>query len=300
MTSTTNQGDHVPTVAANGVEIYYEQVGSPTSAPLLLISGLGAQMSSWQEGFLARLANAGFWVTIYDNRDVGLSTWLDDLGVPDTAGILAGTTPAPYLLSDMANDGAALVRALELGPVHVVGVSMGGMIAQQFAIDHPDLTRSLTSIMSTPAANVVGQPTPEALTTLVQPRSEEFEEFMVEEYAAWRLTAGSRYPLDEEWIRQQAADAWSRGRNADGVARQLAAVVASPDRRPLLASVTAPALVIHGLEDPLVTPSGGEATAAALANATYVTYEGVGHYLPAEIWDDVISQIVTVSQLTSD
>ena len=286
----------MPTCLANGLEIYYEQVGDPSRPPLLLISGLGAQVTGWHEHFLLRMADAGFYVTVYDNRDVGYSSWLDHLGVPETASIMTGESVAPYFLSDMAADGAALVSSLELGPVHVVGVSMGGMIAQQFAIDFPELTKSLTSIMSTPHSNDVGQPTPEALAMLTRSRSEDFEEFMVEEIESWRLTAGEFYPLDESWIRDSAKSSWTRGQNPAGVMRHLAAIVQSPDRRPMLANVVVPSLVLHGLADPLVTPSGGEATAAALPNGTYVTYPHMGHSLPEPLWDDVIGEIVGVSQ----
>lgn len=286
----------MPKCAANGIEIYFEQFGDRDQPALLLIAGLGAQITGWHEQFLHRLAAAGFFVTVYDNRDVGYSTWLDELGVPDPVAIAAGEERAPYLLADMAADGADLVRRLELGPVHVVGVSMGGMIAQQFAIDAPELTLTLTSIMSSPHAVEVGQPTPQAMVVLTQPRSDDFEEFMVQELEAWRLTAGSGYPLDEEWIRDSANSSWTRGRNPGGVTRQLAAIVQSPDRRPMLATVRVPTLVVHGLDDPLVTPAGGEATAAAVAHSTYVTYPGLGHALPEALWDAVIGEIVAVSQ----
>ena len=286
----------MPTTSANGLEVYYEQYGDPVDPALLLISGLGAQITGWPTALLERLASAGFFVTVYDNRDVGLSSWLTAAGVPDTEGIITGAVAAPYLLSDMAADGAGLVVALDLGPVHVVGVSMGGMIAQQFAIDFPTLTRTLTSIMSTPDINDVGQPTPAALEMLTRERSEDFEEFMVQEIDAWRLTAGAGYPLDEQWVREQAASAWARGRNPDGVARHLAAIVQSPDRRAGLATLNVPALVLHGLDDPLVTPSGGAATAAALADARYVTFPGMGHSLPEPLWDSVVAEIVAVSQ----
>jgi pimeloyl-ACP methyl ester carboxylesterase len=286
----------MPRVSANGIEIYYEQTGPAEGAPLLLISGLGAQITGWAPGFLATLADAGLRVTTYDNRDVGHSSWLDELGVGDLAAILAGERPAPYLVADMAADGAGLVRALGLGPVHVVGVSMGGMIAQQFAIDHPALTASLTSIMSTPAPNEVGRPTPEALASLLAPRSEVFEEFVVEEIESWRLTGGPGYALDEAWVRAQAELAWARARHPDGVTRQLAAVVSSPDRRPGLAGVRAPALVLHGEDDPLVSPSGGAATAAALPAAEHVTYPGMGHSIPEELWADVVGLIGELSR----
>lgn len=286
----------MPKVAANGLELYYEQFGTPSDPALLLIGGLGQQITGWPAGFIQTLVDRGFFVTAYDNRDVGLSTWLNHHGPVDSAAILGGAARAPYLVADMAADGAGLVRALGLGPVHVVGVSMGGMIAQQFAIDFPELTRSLTSIMSTPAPMEVGQPSEAALAALTKARSDDFEEFMAEELESWRLTAGSKYPLDESWIRDSCAAAWARGRNPDGVARQLAGIVQSPDRRPGLGSVTAPTLVVHGDEDPLVTPSGGEATAAAVPGARYVVLAGVGHALPTEVWDDLADEIVAVSR----
>ena len=289
----------MPKVLINDIEIYYEQRGDPNDPALLHIAGLGAQITGWQAGFLQRLVDAGFYVTIFDNRDVGYSSWLTHHGVPDSEKILSGEDQATYLISDMADDAAGLVRELRLGPVHVVGVSMGGMIAQQFAIDHAEVTKSLTSIMSSPAPMVVGQPTPEALASLVATRSEEFEAFMIEEIHSWRVTSGSKFPIDEIWIREQAEVAWRRGRNPEGVARHLAAVVQSPDRRPGLTNVTVPSLVLHGEEDPLVSPSGGEATAKALPNVTHVTYPGWGHSVPSEMWDEITREIVGVAKQAS-
>ena len=283
------------TVRVNGIEVYYEQVGTPGDQPLLLISGLGAQIVGWNRDFLEALASRRFWVTVYDNCDVGESTWFDHVGAIDPGRILTYEESAPYLLSDMAADGAELVRELGLGRVDVVGVSMGGMIAQQFAIDHADLTRSLTSIMSSPDIASSGQPTAEAAASMMSPRSDDLETYLDQEAASWTLTAGSKYPLDEQWVRAQARAAWERGRNPDGVLRHMAAVVQSPDRRAGLAEISVPSLVIHGDEDPLVTPSGGEATAAAIPGARYVVLRGVGHSLPREVWDEVFDEIEAVS-----
>jgi len=284
----------VPTASVNGLEIYYEQYGDPSGAPLLLICGLGAQITGWPRGFLDALGDGGFFVTSYDNRDVGLSSNLQHLGEPDAGAILFGQTPPPYTIADMAADGAALLAHLNLGPVHVVGVSMGGMIAQQFAIDYPELTVTLTSIMSTPAPLEVGTSTPECAAMLTRPRSEDLETFLLEEIENWKLTNGSAYELDEAWVRQQALTALDRGRNTVGVLRHLCAVVGSPDRRPALASVTVPSLVLHGDDDPLVTPSGGEATAAALPNVRHVVYPGMGHSLPAPLWGEIVSELQTL------
>ncbi len=287
----------MPKVKANGIEIYYEQYGEPSGVPLLLICGLGAHITGWPQGFLQALVDAGFFVTSYDNRDVGLSSHLDHYGEPDAGAILFGEAQPPYLIADMAADAAGLIHALNLGPQHIVGVSMGGMIAQQFAIDFPELTLSLTSIMSTPAPLEVGTSTPECAAMLTRPRSEDLEAFLVEEIENWQLTAGSGYPLDEAWVREQATTARNRGRNPVGVLRHLCAVVASPDRRPGLAKVTVPVLVLHGDEDPLVTPSGGEATAAVIAHAKHVVYPGVGHSLPAPLWSVIASEIAAVADL---
>ena len=287
----------MPKVTANGIEIYYEQYGEPTGRPLLLICGLGAHITGWPEGFLDALVAAGFYVTSYDNRDVGLSTHLDHFGEPDAGAILFGEAQPPYLIADMAADGAGLIAALGMGPQHIVGVSMGGMIAQQFAIDFPELTLSLTSIMSTPAPLEVGTSTPECAAMLTRPRSEDLETFLLEEIENWKLTSGSGYPLDEAWVREQAIKARNRGRNPIGVLRHLCAVVASPDRRPALAKVTVPSLVLHGDEDPLVTPSGGVATAEALPHVKHVVYSGVGHSLPAPLWDVIAGEIAAVADL---
>ena len=287
----------MPKVAANGIEIYYEQYGDPKGRPLLLICGLGAQITSWPEGLLDCLVAAGFFVTSYDHRDVGLSTHLDEYGEPDAGAILFGLTPPPYFISDMANDGAALVQALGLGAQHVVGVSLGGMIAQQFAISFPELTLTLTSIMSTPAPLEVGTSTPECMEMLTRARSEDLEEFLAEELENWQLTNGPLYPPDATWVREQAITAMNRGRNPVGVLRHLCAVVASPDRRPALATLTMPVLVLHGDEDPLVTPSGGEATAAAIPHAKHVVYPGMGHSLPEPLWDDITAEISGVADL---
>jgi len=286
-------------IPVNGVEIYYEQYGDPTHPAVLLIAGLGAQIVSWSPDFLASFTDAGFFLTVFDNRDVGLSTWLTDAGTPDALAILSGEQLAPYFVGDMARDAAELVEALRLGPVHVIGQSMGGMIAQQFAIDHPHLTRTLTSIMSSPNPMEVGEPTPEVMESLFTPRSEEFEESLEEEIVSWQLTNGTTYPIDEAWIREQATLAWQRGRNPAGVMRQMAACATSPDRRPLLAGVSIPALVVHGDADPFVTLAGGEATAAALKDVRYVVYPGMGHAVPRALWPALMEEFVTLTKRVS-
>jgi pimeloyl-ACP methyl ester carboxylesterase len=286
----------MPIAHANGIEIYYEQVGKPSDANLLLISGLGAQITGWNPRFLQRLADAGFRVTTFDNRDVGQTTYFDDAGVPDIERVIALVDLAPYHLSDMAADAARLCFELEIDPVHVVGVSMGGMVAQELAINFPEVTRTLTSIMSTPHYLSVGTASDEVIAHQTIPRSEEFETFMVQELESWRVTGGSRYAVDEAEVRRLVQAAWQRGLHPEGVARQTAAMLQSLDRTRGLHDVRVPALVIHGTEDSLVTFAGGEATANALADSKLVAYEGMGHNLPEELWDDIISEIVALTQ----
>ena len=271
-------------IAKNGaVEINYETIGEAGAPTVLLINGLGSQMTRWPEAFCALLTAKGYRAVRFDNRDTGKSTWFKP-----------GET---YSLSDMAADGMAVLDAIGVKAAHVVGVSMGGMIAQQFAINFPELTLSLTSIMSTPAPLDVGTSTPECLAMLTRPRSEDLETFLVEEIENWQLTNGSAHPLDEAWVREQAITAMNRGRNPIGVLRHLCAVVGSPDRRPALSKLTVPVLVLHGDEDPLVTPSGGEATAAAIPHAKHVVYPGMGHSLPEPVWGVVAAEIVAVADL---
>jgi pimeloyl-ACP methyl ester carboxylesterase len=275
--------------------LYYEISGESEARPLVLISGLGMQIIGWPQGFIEALLAQGFRVLTYDNRDVGLSDWYDDAGVPDMGGVLFGTAPAPYLLSDMADDAARLMDFLGWSDAHVVGVSMGGMIAQELVIRHPHKVRSLTSIMSTPHLLTAGMSTPEVIASMLTPRSTEREAFLAEELAAWQLTAGPAYPPDAQWVREHAVAAMERARHVDGVQRHVAAIIASPDRREGLAGVTAPTLVLHGADDPLVQIEGGEATHHAIAHSIFHRYDGLGHQLPAELWDDMATRINAIA-----
>ncbi len=286
----------MPIAEANGLEIYYEQIGESSAPNLLLISGFGAQVTGWNPRFLQRLADGGFRVTIFDNRDVGKTTYFDEVGIPDMEKVINFVDVAPYHLSDMAADAARLCFALEINPAHIVGVSMGGMIAQEVAINFPEVTKSLTSIMSTPHYLSVGTATDEVIANQMEPRSEDFEQFMIEELASWRLTGGSRYAIDEAEVRRQADAAWKRGRHVDGITRQTAAMLQSPDRTTGLRQLDVPSLVIHGTEDTLVTFAGGQATADALTDSKFVAYDGMGHNLPEALWDDIVGEIAALSQ----
>jgi pimeloyl-ACP methyl ester carboxylesterase len=281
----------VETTEANGLVLAYEQFGDPADPPLLLIMGLGSQMISWPDGFCAQLAGRGFHLTRFDNRDTGLSTHCTEAGLPDVAAFFAGEEQKPpYLVEDMAADAAALLEALGQAPAHVVGVSMGGMIAQALAINHPGLVRSLTSIMSTPAVTI-GPPTEEALAVLLAPPTTNKQDYIDQSARTFAVIGSPGYPYDEDFRRAVAAASYDRDPDQSGTARQLFAIVNSPDRTPALCELNLPALVIHGTGDPLVQPEGGRATAAAIPGAELVLIEGMGHDLPEELWPEIIGHI---------
>jgi pimeloyl-ACP methyl ester carboxylesterase len=283
-------------VTANGIKIEYESAGDPSSPPLLLIMGLGGQLVAWDDPFVEELVKRGFYVIRHDNRDVGLSTWFDEAGVPDMAQVMVaaasgGTPDSPYLLRDMAADAAGLLDALGIASAHVLGVSMGGMIAQQFAIDYPSKLRSLVSIMSTTGERSVGNPHPEAMAALMAPPPTTRDEAIEASVKSWSVLGSPGFKFDEKRIRERAAVAFDRGFHPEGIARQLAAIIASGDRTTALGSVKAPTLVIHGEADPLVDPSGGKATAAAVPGASLWLIPGMGHDLPPELFSDIADRV---------
>ncbi len=220
----------MPRTAANGIDVTYETRGDPASPTLLAIHGLGAQMTDWPPGFLDGFVAQGFHVVTFDNRDQGESTWLDDAGTPDLGALLGDpTVPVPYRIADMAADAAGLLDALGIDRAHVLGVSMGGMIAQQFVIDHPQRSVTLTSIMSTPSP-AVGSPTPEASAALLVPPAEGRDAAIEQSVAGSRIIGSPGFPFDEAGHRERAAVHYDRGYHPEGTARQLAAILASPDR----------------------------------------------------------------------
>ena len=281
----------MPATSANGITIEYETFGDPGAPPVLLIMGFGGQLTLWDQEFCADLAGAGFYVIRYDNRDVGLSTWFDDAGEPDLLELLGGTATAPYTIADMAADAAGLLDALDLPSAHIVGASMGGMIAQAFAIDHPARVRTLTSIMSTTGDPTVGQPDPEALAALVPLPPASREEAMDQGVVMWRTIGSPGYPFDEAMVRERAGDAYDRAFHPAGHARQFAAIATQPDRTSALAAVTVPTLVVHGEADPLVNPSGGRATAAAIPGARLRIVPGMGHDMPQELSAEFVDEL---------
>ena len=278
------------TTTANGIDLAYDTFGDPSAPSLLVIHGLGAQMTDWPSGTVEGLVDQGYHVITFDNRDQGESTWFDDSGEPDVAALLFDPTiPVPYQLSDMAADAAGLLDAVGIDSAHILGMSMGGMIAQQLAIDHPARVRTLTSIMSTPSI-AIGPPTPEALTSLLVPVPEGREAVIEQSVAGSRVISSPGFPFDEAGVRQRATAHYDRGHHPVGTLRQMAAILASPDRTSGLVGLDLPALVIHGADDPLVTLPGGEATAAAISGSELWIIEGMGHDLPAALLPDICAR----------
>jgi pimeloyl-ACP methyl ester carboxylesterase len=282
---------------ANGIEIEYVTEGDPSDPVLLLVMGLGAQLITWPAGFVDGLRRRGFFVIRYDNRDSGLSTKFE--GLPDIATLLTGTdvSSATYRIEDMADDGAALLGALGIAKAHVVGASMGGMITQALAINHPDLFLSACSIMSTTGDRAVGAPTGEALTALLRPVATSREEAIQAGVEGSLVIGSPGYPTDETILRQRAAAAYDRSYCPEGTVRQLGAILGSPDRTTGLRNIDLPFLVVHGEADPLVTPSGGDATAAAVPGSKLLTFPGMGHDLPEALWETITDAIVANTEL---
>ncbi len=275
-----------------GVTLCYERLGDVSDPPLLLIMGLGQQMLGWPDDFCRMLVERRFQVIRFDNRDVGRSTHASTRP-PKLAQLISRRLPAEqYDVSDMAADAAGLIEALELGPVHAVGVSMGGMIAQTLAAQHGELVRSLVSIMSTTGARNVGWVAPSTLRLMWRPPPRTREEAASRALVMWRHIGSRGFPFDEGSVRDRAMRAFDRDpRAAAGTARQMAAIVKSGNRSATLAAVKAPALVIHGDRDLMVHPSGARATARAIPGARLETIEGMGHDLPAGAWPRVVELI---------
>ena len=289
----------MPFVTANGIRICYETAGPEDGAPLLLVAGLGMQLTRWHPDFLALLAERGFRVVIPDNRDVGLSDGFESAGIPNPKKVLSarlfGFRPkAPYMLGDMADDMAGLLEALEIPRAHVVGVSMGGMIAQQMAVAHPGKVASLVSIMSTTGRLTLPPATKEAQRAIGGPRPDpktDLDGYLDASVAALKVIGSPGYPGDEAEMRARALADYQRAFRPSGFARQYAAILAAPGRDRALKKVAVPAAVIHGVDDPLVRVEGGRATAAAIPGAELVEIPGMGHDLPRQLWPRIVEII---------
>jgi pimeloyl-ACP methyl ester carboxylesterase len=281
---------------ANGIDICYEIFGEPAAEPMLLIMGLGAQMVLWDDAFCEQLAARGFRVIRFDNRDIGQSgkmtggkrlTPLELLKLR----FLKIPVAAPYKIIDMARDTTGLMDVLGIKSAHLVGASMGGMIAQEIAISFPQRVRSLTSIMSTTGNPKVPGPTKEAAAMLMAPPPTTKEEYFERFSQTWKILRVGSFPEDEALDPSRAARIFSRGLNPAGVGRQLRAILASGNRKERLRNVTAPTLVIHGTVDPLVRPEGGIDTAASIPGAKLLMIEGMGHAIPIPMWPQIIGAI---------
>ncbi|MCS7483949.1 alpha/beta fold hydrolase [Umezawaea endophytica] len=282
----------MPRVTFQDLELEYDSFGDPADPVLLLVMGLGAQMTNWDTRLCELFAAQGFHVVRFDNRDIGLSTEFGHLPLPDFAALSAGdTSSAPYLLSDMAADVVVLLDGLGVERAHLVGASMGGMIAQQVVVDHPERVLSLCSIMSTTGDKTVGQGRPEIVATFAQPAATTREAVIEQRLVASRMTRSPGFAVDEDAARERIAASYDRSNRPMSTLRQLAAVIASPDRTEGLRGVTVPTVVIHGSDDPLVHRSGGEATAAAVPDAELIIIDGMGHDLPLDVWPTVVEAV---------
>lgn len=280
----------------NGVELWYECHGDPSNETLLLIMGLGAQAVVWDEAFVDGLVERDFHVIRFDNRDVGHSTKFetDEDPIAMLMRRFSGEDfEPPYRIADMAADAAALLDHLEVQHAHVVGASMGGMIAQQVAIDHRHKVRTLTSIMSTTGDPDVGTPTTEAMSILMTPAPVERDEVITRGIETARLLAGPHH-FDEERARRRAEVTYDRMHYPEGVVRQLLAILSSPSRTEALREVNLPAVVIHGTIDPLVTVSGGHRTAEALGDVEFIEIAEMGHDMAPPVWSTTYDALVRV------
>ncbi len=276
----------------NGITLCYETFGDRSAPPIVLIMGLGTQMVAWDTRFCKDLASRGFFVIRFDNRDIGRSTRLDGAHVPGLAEFALRRIPNPaYQLADMALDTVGLMNALGLASAHVVGVSMGGMIAQTVAARHPSRTRSLTSIMSNTGARFSGQPALKTYPVLLGKAPADRDAFIDHSAKGWGIIGSPGFERDELELRAMIAMSYDRGLSPAGTARQLGAIIASGDRRRELRAVQAPTLVIHGEADKLVSPSGGRATAKAINGARLITIPGMGHDLPRAAWPQILGTI---------
>ena len=285
---------HAQKVAANGIELACEVTGQ--GSPLVLIMGIGAQRVHWPDGFVAALTSRGFRVVRFDNRDVGASTWLDHLGRPDLVvglarALLGRPAPAAYDLVDMADDTAALLDALGMADAHVVGASMGGMIAQTLALRHAKRVRTLTSVMSSPGGPRNLMARPDVIAAILKPPGRTEEAYVASSVALAARIHGRGFPMDREEIARQARRAFSRGVHPAGFARQLMASLSHGDRSAALRFVRTPTLVVHGDDDPLIPWRAGAATARAIPNARLEIIPGMGHSLPPALWDRLADAI---------
>jgi pimeloyl-ACP methyl ester carboxylesterase len=274
-----------------GISLAYERIGDAGAEPLVLVAGLGQQLHSWPDAFCAQLAGRGYEVIRFDNRDTGRSTH-PRFRPPSLLGMLAGRFPAQqYDLTDLAADTIGLFDALDLETAHIAGVSMGGMISQTVAARYPGRIRTLTSIMSTTGSRLLGRPALSTLRMMGGKPPKSREEAVESAVRMFRHIGSHGFPFDEAFVRELAGTGWDRDPTSGGVGRQLAAIMKSGNRTPLLRKITAPTLVIHGDRDRMVHPTGGVATARAIRGARRETVRGMGHDLPEGAWPTILDLI---------
>ncbi|GAB3492155.1 alpha/beta fold hydrolase [Amycolatopsis cihanbeyliensis] len=273
------------------LRLCYQTFGDPAEPACLLVMGLGYQLIAWPDEFCELLAARGLWVIRFDNRDSGRSTHLTGAPAPAPLAVLTGRARAPYRLADMAGDAVGLLGELGIERAHLVGVSMGGMIAQTVAAHHGSRVRSLVSMMSTTGSRRVGLPSPRVLPFLLGRPSAQPAAYVRQATRLNRVVRSPRFAADEPAVRDMLWRNLERGMSPDGFARQVAAVLASGDRTRALGRITAPTLVVHGAADRMISPSGGRATARAIAGADLLMVEGMGHDLPRELWPRLIDAI---------
>lgn len=286
----------MPSLAANNITIEYETFGSSTDPALLLVNGFTSQLVDYEVGFCQMLADRGLFVIRYDNRDAGLSTHFEGVHA-DLAGVYAarksqGPMPTlPYTMSDMANDGMELLRALGIERAHIFGISMGGMLVQTMAIEHPDRVLSLTTVMSHTGEPDYGRSTPEANQALMDPPKADRAGYIEQNVAGWR-TWSSKKHYDPAYVTMRLGRAYDRAFKPNSAPRQLAAILAAPPRAETLRALSVPTLVIHGRDDTLITLSGGERTAELIPGAVLVVVNDMGHDLPEPLWPVLVDQVI--------
>jgi len=286
----------MPRLTANGIQIEYETLGDPKASPMLLIMGLGAQLITWDDGFCQALVDRGFFVIRYDNRDSGLSDKMEAAGPADVMAAYAGNPNPAYTLDDLADDAVGVLDALRIPAAHIVGASMGGFIAQLVAINHPDRTLSLTSIMSGPGGEDSVSPTPEASLVLMRNPGDDRDAVIESRLEASRILGGVNNPFDIETERGKIIRAFERSYYREGFGRQFVAILAARSRIPALRNVKVPTLVIHGVDDPLVPLENGRLVAAAVPGARIIELEGTGHNLPQQHWAKVADAIAETAR----
>lgn len=282
---------------ANGIEIAYETFGDPDASPMVMVMGLGTQMIAWPDELCEDLANAGYWVIRYDNRDVGGSTHLTGVRAPATAAVASRRSKPPYTIGDMGRDLLGLMDALQIETAHVVGASMGGYIAQAAALQAPERVRSMTLIMTSTGSRLVGRVDLRLIPRLLTRRAiTDREGAGAAAVETFRTIGSPGFEFDEEWYREVGRRSYDRGHDPGGYRRQLAACVAQPNRTARLRELDIPSLVVHGLADPLVAATGGRALAKALKGSRFLGIPGMGHDLPRALWPTITEGIVELAK----